>query len=146
MKDKSLKKAKKALKQLKKLKKLDKPKQQKKAKKALKQLSKLAGVELGLRTHTTIVLAEQVQVVSKSHADAAHLELVTENEPAISKPQVVPELTRQTPANSEDTQSSAGEALILKQRLYQPLKSSPCKKCPALRGDMCKCARKKFAA
>lgn len=29
--------------------------------------------------------------------------------------------------------------------LMQPLKSPPCKRCPALAGGICKCARKKFA-
>lgn len=29
--------------------------------------------------------------------------------------------------------------------LRQPLKSPPCKRCPALQGGICKCARKKFA-
>ncbi|MCL1046960.1 hypothetical protein L2737_16805 [Shewanella electrodiphila] len=64
------------------------------------------------------------------------------------QPQSAPTNRVNTPTNSpanEASRSAAGAVQIQPRSIAQvPLKSPPCKRCPALAGGNCKCAMKKF--
>lgn len=59
--------------------------------------------------------------------------------PSIQLGSVAPTLSQQASANSGVPGSNAAAIARL------PLKSPPCKRCPAQMGGLCKCAMKKFA-
>jgi len=103
----------------------------------------------GNNSNVGLLLRNELRKVSNQTLVSIVVELIAPFNPLLSWFNEGSSFRVSTNMNGHKSHTVIGRASLLsleKNRIaYTPLKSPPCKKCPAVNGDMCRCAMKKFA-